>query len=217
MKIFHHLTRSIGLYCVEVALGAFAFCIAGTFALALFNDIGVSGWNIVMSQIVRWFLFWVGIYLVHNVLPIAVAHGRTRREFLTAASAFAVVLSLAVTALGLLGFYSEDGIYYLMGWSVDGHAEPLAFLMMFLVWCAAGMFCAAAFDRFGVAGVVAVPISLVLAAVTSARMPQSGDLPFIHEIPELLGNGWHLLSLVAFLVALAGTWAITRDAPVRTR
>jgi len=52
---------------------------------------------------------------------------------------------------------------------------------------------------------------------TSARVPGSGNLPFIRNVPSLLGAGWHLVSLAAFLVALAGMWAIARDMPVRSQ
>ena len=217
MKIFRHLTTSVGLFCVLIAAGAFALAVATPFAVAAFSHVELSAWNVVVSQIARWFLFWVGIYLVHNLLPIAVAHGRTRREFLAAASAFTVVLAFGMALSGWLGFVVEGGIYSLMDWRADEHASPVAYFLMFLVWCAAGTFCAAAFDRFGAGGVFSIPIVLPLVAVTTVGIPGSGNLPFIPNLPVLLGSGWHLVSVAAFLVALGGTWAIARDMPVRLR
>ncbi|SDL99595.1 hypothetical protein SAMN04488074_11598 [Lentzea albidocapillata subsp. violacea] len=217
MKIFRHLNASLLIFCAMVAAGAFVFVLVVTFAVSAFRGIEISGWNVVTSQIARWFLFWMGIYVIHNMLPIAVAHGRTRREFLAGASAFTVVLALLMAVLGWLGFAAEGGIYSLMDWNADEHGSPVAYFLMFLVWCTTGMFCAAAFDRFGAGGIFSVPIGVVLVAVTTVDIPGSGNLPFIPNLPVLLGAGWHAVSVAAFLVALACTWAIARDMPVRLR
>ncbi|MET8763000.1 hypothetical protein [Lentzea sp. NPDC004782] len=217
MKIFRHLTTTLVTFCAMVAASVFAFAVAVTFVVSAFSDVEISAWNVVTSQIARWFLFWVGIYVIHNVLPIAVAHGRTRREFLVAASGFSVVLALAMAVLAWLGFLAEGGIYALMHWHADEHGTPVAYFLMFLVWCVVGMFCAAAFDRFGAAGVFSVPVGLASVIITTVRIPGSGNLPFIRNIPSLLGAGWHVASVAAFLVVLAGTWAVVRDMPVRVR
>jgi len=217
VKIFRHLTTTLVTFCAIVAAVVFAFAVVVTFVVSAFSDIEISAWNVVASQIARWFLFWVGIYVIHNVLPIAVAHGRTRREFLVAASGFSVVLAVAMSVLARLGFLAEGGIYALMDWHADEHGTPLAYFLMFLVWCVAGMFCAAAFDRFGAAGVFSVPVGLASVIITTVRIPGSGNLPFIGNIPSLLGEGWHVASVAAFLVVLAGTWAVVRDMPVRVR
>lgn len=217
MKVFRHLTTTLVLFCAMVAAGAFALSVVVVFAVSAFGDVEISAWNVVTSQIARWFLFAVGIYVIHSLLPVAVAHGRTRREFLVAASGFSVVLAFAMTLVEWLGFVVEGGIYSLMGWNADEHGSPVAYFLMFLVWCAVGMFCAAAFDRFGAGGIFSVPIGLVLVVVTAVRIPGSGKLPFIRNVPSLLGAGWHLMSALAFVVALACTWAIVRDMPIRSR
>lgn len=217
MKIFRHLTSSVGVFCLLILAGAFALAVVTPFAVDTFTRVELSAWNVVVSQIARWFLFWVGIYVIHNLLPIAVAHGRTRREFLAGATAFSVGLAFVTALAGWLGFLVEGGIYSLMDWRSDGHASPVAYFLMFLVWTAAGMFCAAAFDRFGAGGVFSIPVVLPLLAVTTVGIPGSGDLPFIPNLPVWLGSGWHLVSVAAFLVALSGTWAIARTMPVRVR
>ena len=218
MKVFRHLAATLGTYCAVVAIGAFAFVVAVTFVVSAFRDIEISGWSIVASQIARWFLFWAGIYAIHNVLPIAVAHGRTRREFLVAASGFLVVVALATTVIVWLGDLVERGVYQLMGWTAgDERGGVVAYFLMFLVWCAVGMFCAAAFDRFGALGVFSVVVGLPLVIVTGVQIPGSGNLPFVANFPFLLGIGWYGLSVLALLVAVAGTWAIARDMPVRVR
>ncbi|GLY46428.1 hypothetical protein [Lentzea sp. NBRC 102530] len=217
MKIFRHLASALGAFCALAALGAFAFAVVLTFVVSAFKDVEISAWNVVMSQVARWFLFWVGIYLVHNVLPIAVAHGRTRREFFLAASAFSVALAAVAALLGWLGFVAEGGIYALMDWQADEHGSPLAYVLMFLVWTAVGMFCAAAFDRYGSAGVFSVPVGFVLAIISTTHIPGAGRWPIVPNLPTAVGAGWHLLSLAAFVVALGLTWVIVRNAPVRVR
>ncbi|WP_330274216.1 hypothetical protein OG205_00530 [Lentzea sp. NBC_00516] len=217
MKIFRHLTASLTTFSAMVAGGAFAFVVALTFVVSVFRDVEISAWNVVASQIGPWFLLFMGVYAIHVMLPIAVAHGRTRREFLVAASGFSVVLALVMTAVEWLGFLAEGGIYSLMDWRADEHSTQLTYLLMYLVWIAVGMLCAAAFDRFGAGGILVLPVALALVVATRVQLPGSGNLPFLDEIPDALGPEWYLLLAVSFVVALAGTWAIARDMPIRTR
>lgn len=217
MKIFRHLTASLVTFCAIVAACAFVFALVVTFVVSAFRDVEISAWNVVTSQIARWFMFWMGIYVIHNVLPIAVAHGRTRREFLVAATGFFVVFAAVMAAIAWFGFVVEGGIYGLMDWRADEHGSTWAYFLMFLVWTAVGAFVAAAFDRFSAGGIFSLPIGLVLVVFAGARVPGSGNLPFIRNIPVLLGAGWYLVSLAAFLLAVAGTWAIARDMPLRLR
>ena len=217
MKLFRHLTTTLVAYGAIVAACVFLFTLAATFTLSLFADIVFSGWMMVSVQIARWFVLWVGVYTIHNVLPIAIAHGRTRREFLGAATGFTAVFAVAMALLAWLGFLVEDVVYDLMGWRSTPHGSPLGYLMMFAVWCAVGMFVTAAFDRWGYGGVFTLPVGLVLVAVPGIIMPGTDDLPFFRDAPEWLGNGWHVVSLFAWMLTMALTWAVARDMPVRTR
>ncbi|GGM68799.1 hypothetical protein GCM10011609_00650 [Lentzea pudingi] len=217
MKIFRHLTTALTTFSALVAGGAFAFVVALTFVVSIFRDVEISAWNVVASQIGPWFLLFIGVYAIHNTLPIAIAHGRTRREFLVAASGFSVVLALVMTVAEWLGFLVEGGIYSLMDWSAGEHGTQYAYFQMYLVWVAVGMLCAAAFDRFGAGGIFVLPVAFAFVVITRVQIPGSGDFPFFRNVPSVLGSGWHVLSVAAFLVALAGTWAIARDMPVRQR
>lgn len=217
MKIFRHLTTTLVSYGTIVAACVFLAAIAGTFGISVFGDIVFSGWMLVTVQIARWFVLWVGVYAIHNVLPIAIAHGHTRREFAVAATGFTAVFAPAMTLLAWLGFLVEGSVYDLMDWRSTGHGSPLAYFLMFLVWCGVGMFVTAAFDRWGYGAVLTLPVGLVLALVPGVTMPGTGDMPFIRNAPDLLGDGWHVASLGAWVIAMAVTWAIVRDIPVRLR
>lgn len=217
MKILRHLTISLVAFSALIAAGAFVFAVAVTFVVSVFKNVEISAWNIVTSQIARWFLFWTGIYAIHNVLPIAVAHGRTRREFLAAATVYTVVLAAVMSLITWLGFFVEGGIYALMDWRADEHGTLPAYFLMFLVWCGVGAFVAAAFDRFGAGGILALPFGLALVVSAGMLVPGSGNLPFLRNIPDVPGGGWQLASVAGWLVALVATWVIARDMPIKTR
>lgn len=217
MKIFRRLTASLVLFGVMVAACAFVFALAVTFAISSWEEIEISAWNVVAAQIARWFVLWAGVYAIHNVMPIAIAHGRTRREFLVATAGFTVVFAFAMALCVWLGFLVEGGVYDLMDWQSSEHGAPHAYFVMFLAWGAVGTFVAAAFDRYGPLGVFSLPIGLALVVTSGVRVPGSGELPFIRNIPVLLGAGWHVVGLFAWVLALAGTWLIARDMPVRTK
>ncbi|MFC3890998.1 hypothetical protein ACFOWZ_05885 [Lentzea rhizosphaerae] len=217
MKVFRHLVRTLVAFCAVVAACAFVLVVVLTFVVSGFRDVTISGWNVLGSQVARWFVFWAGIYVIHNALPVAVAHGRTRREFLAAGVGFSVVLAFVLSLIVWVGFLVEGVVYSAMGWTADAHGSVVAYFLLFLVWCVVGMFCAAAFDRFGAAGVFSVPVGLGLVMVTTAGIPGSGNLPFLPDLPSLMGAGWHLVSVGAFLGAVVGTWVVAWDMPVRTR
>lgn len=217
MKVFRHLTTTLVAYGAIVAACVFLAVLAATFTLSLFADIVFSGWMMVSVQIARWFVLWVGVYVIHNVLPIAIAHGRTRREFLAAATGFSAVFAVAMSVLAWLGFLVEDSVYDVMGWRNHPHGSLLAYTLMFAVWCGVGMFVTAAFDRWGYGGALTLPVGLALVAVPGITMPGTDDLPVFRDAPELLGEGWHVVSVFAWMITMALTWAVARAMPVRTR
>jgi hypothetical protein len=217
VKIFRHLTLTLVPFGAIVAACVFLAVLAATFTISTFGKIVFSAWMLVTVQIARWFVLWVGVYVIHNVLPIAIAHGRTRREFLVAAAGFTAVFALAMSVLAWLGFLVEDGVYDLMGWRSTPHGSPLAYFLMFAVWCGVGMFVTAAFDRWGYGGVLTLPVGLLLVAVPGITMPGTDDMPFIRDAPEWLGDGWHVVSLFAWAVVMVLTWAVARNMPVRVR
>jgi hypothetical protein len=218
VKIFRYLTMTMVSFSAFAAACVFLVVLAVSFVISMFGEIVFSGWMLVSVQIARWFVLCVGAYAVHNVLPIAVAHGRTRREFLVAATGFTAVFALVMAVLMWLGFLVEGSVYSLMDWRTTPHGSPLAYFLMFLVWCGVGMFVTAAFDRWGNGGgVLTLPVALALVLVPGITMPGTGDMPFVRDAPYLLGDGWHVVSLFAWVVAAAATWAIARDMPVRVR
>ncbi|MET9629873.1 hypothetical protein ABZX92_20655 [Lentzea sp. NPDC006480] len=217
MKIFRHLTTTLVTYGAIVAACVFLMNLAVAFVISTFAEVSFSGWMLVTVQIARWFVLWVGVYTIHNVLPIAVAHGRTRREFLVAATGFTAVFALVMTLLTWLGFLVEGAVYAVMDWKSTPHGSPLAYFLMFLVWSAVGMFVTAAFDRWGYGGVLALPVGLALVLVPGVTMPGTGDMPFVRDLPLALGDGWHVVSVFAWVVAVGVTWAIGRAMPVRTK
>jgi hypothetical protein len=217
VKIFRLLSVSLVAFSALVAAGVFVFALAVTFAVSFFRDIEISAWTVVTAQIARWFILFMGVYAIHNVLPIAIAHGRTRREFLSAATGFSVVFAFAMAALAWLGHLAEGGVYALMDWRADDHGLPHAYFLMFLVWCAAGMFLAAAFDRWGPGGIFALPFGVAMVVTSSVRIPGTGELPFIRNEMSVFGAGWHVASVCAWVLAVVATWAIARDMPVRTK
>ncbi|SDH07203.1 hypothetical protein SAMN05216553_115143 [Lentzea fradiae] len=217
MKIFRHLTTSLVVVCAVIAAVVFVFSLVVVFVVSAFRDIEISAWNLVATQIARWFLLFIGVYVIHNVLPIAVAHGRTRREFLVASSGFVVVLAAVMAVLAWLGFLVEGGIYSLMDWGSDAHGTLPQYFLMFLVWTTAGMFCAASFDRYGPAGIFSVPVAFVLVFAPSMWVPGSGEIPFVPDVVTVADFSWHLLSVAAFVIASLGTWAVARHMPVHVR
>lgn len=100
------------LICTAVFAGALLVL---TFAIDLRATITESVWDPAVS-VVRWFALGYGVYLSNRLLPLYVAAGRTRREFLGSVAQFLVGAGAVLAALLTLGLALEGVLYRVMGW-----------------------------------------------------------------------------------------------------
>lgn len=91
------------LICTAVFAGALLVL---TFAIDLRATITESVWDPAVS-VVRWFALGYGVYLSNRLLPLYVAAGRTRREFLGSVAQFLVGAGAVLAALLTLGLALE--------------------------------------------------------------------------------------------------------------
>jgi hypothetical protein len=180
-------------------------------------------------SVVRWFAFGYGLYLVNRLLPLYVAAGRTRREFLGSVALFLAGAGAVLAALLTLGFALEGVLYRAMGWSqgvgferlYDGPGQfQLVFVSywaMLLVWTTIGLLLAAGFYRSGGSAPAAVLLALAMVVVTGYGIGFNG-LPFVGAVVDVADvplAGTVALCLAGLLPGAAATWALVRDVPIR--
>ncbi|TWP47317.1 hypothetical protein FKR81_33270 [Lentzea tibetensis] len=218
MRIMTSLSRTLLPFLVLVWAGALVVVLALTFVVSVWKGVSISGWNIAAAQISRWVLFWVGVYLISNFLSIAVAHGRTRREFLWQAAAFALLISVVLAAVTRFGFLVESLVYRGMDWSTgDAGGGILEYSLVYAVWSAVGAFMAASFIRFSSAALVTIPIGVVLIVPAGSLVSGANSLPFLGSLPGFTHGQAMLLTLGTVVVALGLAWAVAREMPIRTK
>lgn len=219
--------------------GAFVLTVAITLLASIFVDVRISGWDL-PAGLSRWYAGGVGVYLTAVFLPLYVAHGRTRREFLAAAPVVVAVVAVLLSATVTLGYVLESVLYGVAGWpqGLTGWSEPLVseidasvttfvtigsrHLLLMTVWLVGGALAGAAFYRQTSLGLATIPLLLVVAGVTEAAVG-GGTLPQLVRAADAVGIGevGSLMSAVTIsglCVALCGalTWALARDQPLRT-
>lgn len=198
--------------------------------VAIFGTVRISTMD-AAGQVLRWFAFGYGAYLVHTLLPIYLVHGQTRREYLRQAPVFQLVSAGALAGLHTIGYAAETLLYRANDWPqalsedrlYDNASQyPLIFISywgMLLVWTLTGSFVGAGFYRLGAGGVLLLPVALgllMLSAVGNGFM----NLPFIDvrlgalqlDVPAAVG-----VTAGCAVLALALAWALARDMPLRTR
>jgi hypothetical protein len=214
-----------------LAYGVFvAAVLVITFGIDLWGTVSRSVWDPAVS-IVRWFAFGYGLYFINRLLPVYVAHGRTRREFLRSVALFVVVAGAVVAALLTLGLALEGVLYRVMDWSHRVEPErlfdspgqyPLVFLSywaMLVIWMTIGLLLAAGFYRSGGNELVVIVLALAIVVLTGYGVGFSG-LPFVGavvavaDIPLAATLG---LCLAGLLPGAVVTWALVRDIPIRNR
>ena len=93
----------------------FVVVTAITIAINVFGTVSTSMWD-PATQIIRWFAFGIGAWMVYVYLPVYIAHGVTRRTYAVKALGFTVAFSTLLAALTTLGFAAERIIYDIGGW-----------------------------------------------------------------------------------------------------
>jgi hypothetical protein len=194
-----------------------AAVLALALALSLRVDLDRSVWDSAVS-VVRWFALGYGVYFVNRLLPVYVAHGRTRREFATSLAVFLLVASAMVAALLVLGLALEGLLYRAMDWPHEVDIErlydaagqyPLVFVSywaLLLTWATMGLLLGAGFYRSNGGELVAIALALAMVVVTGFAIGFDG-LPFLGSVVDL----------ASLLPGAAVTWALVRDIPIRNR
>jgi hypothetical protein len=210
--------------------GFAAAVVALTFALALRVDLDRSVWDPAVS-VARWFALGYGVYFVNRLLPVYVAHGRTRREFAANLAVFLVVASAMVAALLALGLALEGLLYQAMGWPHRVDAERLydaagpyplvlvSYWALMLTWATIGLLLGAGFYRSNGGELVAIALALAMVVVTGSAIGFDG-LPLLGSVVDLARvplAGTLALCLAGLLPGVAVTWAMVRDIPIRNR
>jgi hypothetical protein len=212
-------------------LGLVLFSMAVVTVVSSFRDIVISGWE-VATGIVPWYAAFIGGYVLHTVLPLHIAHGRTRRDFAIEAVIFGGVFTTVVALLVTLGFAIEQGVYAIAGWSRGTPDDHLfasyteygmivaEYWLTVLVWTAAGAFVGASVYRPSGLSWFALAPALGLVAISGlTRADSAQPMGFIvNRLPQADSMSLALtalLSLVSVLIALGLTWLTIRDMPMR--
>lgn len=214
--------------------GFFVVVLSVTAIASIFNEVRISGWE-QGTQLIRWFVGGIGVYLSAVYLPLYVTHGRTRREVATDSALFGAIYAVLVGSLITAGYALEGVVYRLVGWTqglesthlFDAPDQYLLILaehgLVMLVWVAAGALLGAGFYRGGGLGMLLLPVGLapVLLIETTTGPGYFGPLP--PPLLELVGFAPEPLSvlgaagtaLVSAAILTVATWFVIRDLPIR--
>ncbi|HLL64166.1 MAG TPA: hypothetical protein VK453_00285 [Micromonosporaceae bacterium] len=211
-------------------LGFAVFVAVVVAVISLFRPITISGWD-GASGVVRWAAAGYGAYLTGRLLPVFIAHGQTRRDFMIQTSVFAAVAVAAYAALATIGYALEGLLYRAVDWpqrfqedrifTASDQVLPIfiTHAVMLLGWMIAGAFLAAAFYRLDGGGLVAIPVAILLVATASLAVGYN-SLPFVGAFIQRLDAPVIATAVLAAASILAGaglTWGLVRDVPIKTR
>lgn len=210
-----------GAYFLVVMGGAVTTAIIRSDAFKDTYDESISVWEWAFP-LVRVIGFVVGLLLIGFYLRLHIAHGQTRRGFMSQATVYVVVCSAALAALTALGFELELALYRANDWSYSVIADQYAYgptrfpgvffkvWAEFAVWMVTGVLVAAGFRRFRMVGLLlTIPLAVTMLALT-ADATNSGRLTPSPELHQILI--WPALASV--VLSLTACWALTRRVPV---
>lgn len=235
--VLRHRLDNDGAGAVLLAGGFFLAVTIITAVAAWFADgASISGWE-AGTQLIRWFVGAIGVYLTSVYLPLYVAHGFTRREVAVDGGLFALAYAAIVAVLITIGFALERVVYGLAGWqqtlerthlfdAPDQYGLILAeHLVLLAVWVAAGALLGVAFYRGGGVPLVALPVAILavttIEAVTGPAAFGPVPPPVFERLTFLPTEAGPAVAaataVVATAVLAAGTWWLVRDVPIRSQ
>lgn len=205
-----------------------------TATVSLVTEVRISGWE-VGTQLIRWFVGAIGVYLTGIYLPLYIAHGRTRREVAGDLAIFAALYAVFVAVLVAVGFSVERLVYRIAGWTqgieslhlfdaADQYHLILAeHVIVLAVWVTAGAMLGAAYYRNGGIGLALTPVALVAVMVIEEGTAPGDFRPLPTPLLELIGVelgafsplGAAAIAVGSCVVMAAIAWRIVRDLPVR--
>lgn len=208
------------------------------FGISIWGEVTGSVWHRMSVAVPRWLALGLGFHLVRYVLPMSVAHGRTRAEFLAQAGACSVLFTAVMAALIAAGYGLESLLYRAAGWphAVDGEqlfgsatdfgAISTAYWLVFSVWLVAGALIAGGFDRWGANGFPVLVPGVLLLLASGFAVGGVSALPFLDALPLFGAFSWSdkgpvvlsvVLPLAAYAIGVVSTWMVVRDMPIRIR
>lgn len=102
---------------------------------------------------IRYPLFGVGAALGSSMLPIFVANGITRRDYLRGVVKYSAFVCALVGLVGVVGYGVERAVYEIGGWDADLESHSLArllttYVLLYVSYLVTGTLVGAAFGRW---------------------------------------------------------------------
>jgi len=200
-----------------------------------FTPIDNSAWESAARGI-PWFTLIIGVRVGSKLLPVSIAHGKTRRGFTIETVIFLAIYSLAAALLTTLGWVLERAFFAATGWSqalndthlfATAHVYPEIFIeswLIVLAWTAAGVLISAAYYRFDASGLLAIAPCLLISGVLQAAIGAGSTWgPLTPIVDRVFDPGSPsvvvaiVTGLACFGLILAMAWMVIRDIPMRSK
>ncbi len=223
-----YLFEGQGWFAAMVWVPFFLVSIGISVIIDRFGVVEASNWE-GASQLVRWYVLAIAIYVITTHFPAHIANGGTRRQFAQQYAVFTVAYALLVAVLVAVGYLLESAVYGWAGWPqvierqafFDSATQVgqivLSYWLILIVWLAAVGGVTVAFYRRRIVGPLAMIPGILLIAFTES-MFGSSTVPFLFDLTWQ----WPLVAavagtLVSFGAAMGIFWAAVRDMAVPSK
>jgi hypothetical protein len=152
-----------------------------------------SAWSLAVNAAPGWFFFVIGILLAGTYLPVGIAHGITRRDFVISAGLFGLISAGLFELMKVIGLLLEALAYNIFG-IMDKITEPFPWptlggalidVLKYLGFLSSGWLVALVFYR--------LRIWWALLLTPFATIPLSAGMEFSSYVPQW----WAVVAIVA--------------------
>lgn len=198
-----------------------------------YSNVDSSYWESA-TQFIPWFTLFIGVHVGATLLPLNIAHGKTRRDFSIETVIFLVTYSFAISVLILIGWLLERALYSVIDLPqvltddhlyTNAHDYPRIFISSLFIqlgWTTAGVVISAAYYRWDFEGLLSIipcvgAIGLIQAVIGGGWEPVTALADRFIEIdaPSILVA--LIVGILASAAMMAMAWPIVRDLPMRQR
>jgi hypothetical protein len=225
------MTEDLIVFSTLIWIGFVLVIGASVIGIDRWGSINNSAWESA-TQFIPWFVLFIGVHIGATLLPLNIAHGKTRRDFSIETVIFLVLYSFAISVLILIGWVLERALYSIIDLPQsltdehlysNAHDYPRIFISSLFIqlgWTTAGVVISAAYYRWDYEGLLSIipcvgAIGLIQVVIGGGWEPATALANRFIEVdaPSILLA--IVVSILASAAMMAMAWPIVRDIPMR--
>ncbi|GAB3227969.1 hypothetical protein GCM10027447_19580 [Glycomyces halotolerans] len=216
VRLFFALVSRLRYWAIGIIVASF---VSDAVLARVRPEVDFGLWGVTVS-IIQWFPAVIAGLLLFTQLPVHIARGLTRREYIAALAVFGALTSAATAAVAILGFLAEHAMLELLAepfrtWQAT-LGSAARYLLVAPIYIFGGLAIGALSVRIGQSGMLAMVLLVVAGAIYTGALSVE-FFRFSLSVTEWAFATW-AAGAIALIGVLVATYMLSlRSVPIRPK